>query len=137
MRIAFITLQRHPALRSTIEKKPAKIITHLFKKPRQQSHKDTAIHSNTTSNLNHLQGEVHQLQEQIDRGDSETTANTQVNYIKPIAVAAGLIILLLIAVIFVLIRKGKQTRMFHQENVAEQSVTSPIPMSRVKTLTTE
>jgi len=132
-----VTLQGHPALRSTIEKKPATIISHSFKRPRRESHQDTAIHSNTTSNLNHLQGEVHQLQEQIDRGDSETTANTQVNYIKPIAVAAGLVILLLIAVIFVLIRKGKQTRMFHQENVAEQSVTSPIPMSRVKTLTTE
>jgi len=88
-----VTLQGHPALRSTIEKKPATIITRSFKKPIQERQQDTTIHSNTTSNLNHLQGEVHQLQEQLDRGDSEATTNTQVNYVKPISIAAGLVIL--------------------------------------------
>jgi len=59
----------------------------------------------------------------------------QVNYVKPISIAEGLVILLLLAAIVVLIKKSKQTRMCHQENVAEQSVTSQIPISRVKTLT--
>jgi len=130
------TQQGHPALRSTIGKKPATIITHSFQSPIQERQQYTTIRSNTTSNLNHLQGEVHQLQEQLDRGDSEATKNTQVNYVKPISITAGLVILLLLAAIGLVIRKGKQTRICQQENVAEQSVTSPIPMSRVKTLTT-
>jgi len=128
-RSPIVTLQGHPALRSIIEKKPAK-------RPIQESHQDTTIHSSTTCNLNHLHGEVHQLQEQLDRGDSESTSNTQVNYVKSISIAASLVILLLLASIFVLIKKGKQTRMFHEENVTEQSFTSPIPMGRVKAMTT-
>jgi len=126
-----VTLQGHPALRSTIEKKPARIITRLFKKPIQERQQDTTIHSNTSSNLNHLQGEVHHLQEQLDRGDSEATTNTQVNYVKPISIAAGLVISLLLAAICLLIRKGNQSRICQQENVAEQSVTSPIPMGKI------
>jgi len=131
-----VTLQGHPALRSTIEKKPATIITHSFKSPIQERQQYTTVRSNTTSNLKQLQGEVHQLQEQLDRGDSEATTNTQVNYVNPIAIAAGLVILLLLAAICLLIKKGKQTRICQQENVLEHNVTSPIPMSRVKTLTT-
>jgi len=68
-----VTLQGHPALRSTIDKKLATIIIHSFKRPIQERQQDTTIHSNTTSNLNHLQGEVHQPQEQLDRGDSEAS----------------------------------------------------------------
>jgi len=128
-RSPIVTLQGHPALRSIIEKKPAK-------RPIQESHQDTIIHSSKTGNLNHLRGEVHQLQEQLEKVDLETTSNTQANSVKPNSIAEGLVILLLLAAIFVLIRKGKNTRMFHQENVAQQSVTSPIPISRVKTLST-
>jgi len=131
-----VALQGHPALRSTIKKKPATIITHSFKSPIQERQQYTTVRSNTTSNLKHLQGEVHQLQEQLDRGDSEATTNRQVNYVNPVSIAAVLVILLLLAAICLLIKKGKQTRICQQENVLEQSVTSPIPMSRVKALTT-
>jgi len=79
-----ITLQGHPALGSTIEKKPATntCITHSFKRPIQESHQHTTIHNSLTGNLNHLQG----------KGDLETTSNTQANYIKPISIAAGFVI---------------------------------------------
>jgi len=58
------------------------------------------------------------------------------NYVKTISIAIGLVILLLLAAIVVLIREVKGTRRFHQENIEEQSVASPIPMSRMKKLTT-
>jgi len=134
-RIPIITL---PSVKVDNREKPVTNFTHSFKRRTQESHQDTTIHSSTTGNINHLQGEVHQLHDQLEKGDLETTSNTQANYVKPISIAAGLVILLLLAAIQLtqLIRKGKNTRMFHQENVAQQSVTSPIPISRVKTLST-
>ncbi|XP_070851468.1 uncharacterized protein [Drosophila suzukii] len=39
--------------------------------PIQERQQYTTIRSNTTSSLKHLQGEVHQLQEQLDRGNHE------------------------------------------------------------------
>jgi len=76
-RSPIVTLQGHPALRSTIEKKPATIITHSFKRPIEENHQDTTTHSSSTSNLNHLQGEVHQLQEQIDRKVAQHGSNAR------------------------------------------------------------
>jgi len=40
-----VTLQGHPALRSTIEKKPATIVTHSFKSPIQERQQYTTIHA--------------------------------------------------------------------------------------------
>jgi len=62
-------LQGHPALRPTIEKKPATIVKQLIKRLIQESRQDTTVHSWTAGNLNHLMGEVHQLQEQLERGN--------------------------------------------------------------------
>jgi len=81
-RSSIIALQRHPAIRSMIEKKLPTIVTHPIKIPRQVSHQSTTTHNKTADKLNQMQGEVHQLQEQQERGDLETTSKTQRNYIK-------------------------------------------------------
>jgi len=109
------TLQGHPAIRSTIEKKPATIATHSIERPRQVSRQDTTMHNKTADKLNHLQGEIHQLQEQQERGNLETTSKIQGNYVKIISIATGLEILLLLAAIFVLVRQFKYKRVLPRE----------------------